>query len=171
MEIRRLGVADAAEYRALRLRSFREHPEAFTTSHEELEAQPAGDTAKRFEAPNARFWGAFDHGELCGYVGLERESRAKSRHKATLVGMYVMPEKGGQGMARALVEVLLREARADGVELVVLTVTEGNERARDLYGRSGFRSFGVEPRAIKVGGQAYGKNHMFIDLTKPSPTP
>src|SRR6476469_425406 len=104
MEIRRLGVADAGEYRALRLRSFREHPEAFTTSDAELEAQPASETAKRFESPHAKFWGAFDHGELCGYVGLEREARTKSRHKATLIGMYVVPEKGGRGMARALVE-------------------------------------------------------------------
>ena len=93
MDIRRLGAQDAAEYRALRLRSFREHPEAFTTSFEELLAQPLADTEKRLRDPNAMFWGAFDRGELCGYVGLEREARAKARHKATLVGMYVMPEK------------------------------------------------------------------------------
>jgi RimJ/RimL family protein N-acetyltransferase len=44
-------------------------------------------------------------------------------------------------------------------------VTDGNERATALYERLGFRSFGVEPKAICVGGTYFGKNHMVIDLT------
>ena len=138
MEIRRLTIEDAAAYRALRLRSFREHPEAFTTSYEELERQAPADTEKRMTAPHIKLWGAFDGGRLCGYVGLDRETRAKSRHKATLVGMYVAPEAAGRGIGRALVDVLLAEARADGLELVVLTVTDGNANAAQLYERCGF---------------------------------
>jgi ribosomal protein S18 acetylase RimI-like enzyme len=167
MEIRRLTLADALAYRALRLRSFRDHPEAFTTSYEELEQQSFADTEKRFTSPHLKFWGAFDHGVLLGYVGLEPELRTKCRHKATLIGMYVAPEQSGHGIGRALVEALLADARASGLELVVLTVTEGN-RATRLYEQCGFRSFGVEPRAIKVGDRAYGKNHMYLDLTAPS---
>jgi ribosomal protein S18 acetylase RimI-like enzyme len=161
-EIRRLTIDDAAAYRALRLRSFREHPEAFTTSYEELERQSLADTQKRIAAPNMKFWGAFGEGKLCGYVGLDRETRTKSRHKATLVGMYVQPESAGHGIGRALVDALLAEARADGLELIVLTVTEGNATAQALYERCGFRSFGVEPHAIKLEGRAYGKNHMYM---------
>lgn len=165
MDIRRLTIADAAAYRALRLRSFREHPEAFTTSYEELERQSLADAEKRMAAPNMKFWGAFTDGRLFGYVGLDREMRTKSRHKATLVGMYVQPEAAGRGIGRALVQALLDEARADGLELVVLTVTEGNGSAAQLYERCGFRSFGVEPRAIKVGGRPFGKNHMYLLLS------
>ena len=168
MEIRRLTLADAPAYRALRLRSFRDHPEAFTTSYEELEQQSFADTEKRFASPHLKFWGAFDNGVLLGYVGLEPGLRIKCRHKATLIGMYVAPEQSGHGIGQALVEVLLADARQSGLELVVLTVTEGNGRAARLYERNGFRSFGVEPRAIKVGARAYGKNHMYIDLTTPS---
>jgi ribosomal protein S18 acetylase RimI-like enzyme len=112
-----------------------------------------------------KFWGAFVEGKLCGYVGLDRETRTKCRHKATLVGMYVEPETAGRGLGRALVDALLDEARADGLELIVLTVTEGNANAQGLYERCGFRSFGVEPHAIKVGGRAYGKNHMYLLLS------
>ena len=108
-----------------------------------------------------KLWGAFVDGKLCAYVGLDRETRTKNRHKATLVGMYVEPGAGGRGVGRALVEALLAEARADGLELIVLTVTEGNDKAVALYERCGFRSFGVEPHAIKVDGRAYGKNHMY----------
>jgi ribosomal protein S18 acetylase RimI-like enzyme len=161
MEVRRLTIDDAAEYRALRLRSFRDHPEAFTTSYEELERQPLADTGKRLAAADSKFWGAFLDGRLCGHVGLDREARAKCRHKATLVGMYVRPEAAGRGVGRALVDALLRQARADGIELVVLTVTDGNGQAVRLYERCGFRSFGIEPHAIKVDGRPYGKNHMY----------
>jgi ribosomal protein S18 acetylase RimI-like enzyme len=112
-----------------------------------------------------KFWGAFDGARLCGYVGLDRETRMKSRHKATLIGMYVEPESVGRGLGRELVEELLDEARADGIVLIVLTVTDGNDRATGLYERLGFRSFGVEPKAICVGGTYFGKNHMYLDLT------
>ena len=165
MDIRRLTLTDAPTYRALRLRSFREHPEAFTTSYEELEQQSFADTEKRFASPQLKLWGAFDNGVLLGYVGLDRETRVKCRHKATLIGMYVAPEQSGRGIGRALVEALLADARESGLELIVLTVTQGNGRAAQLYEHCGFRSFGVEPRAIKVGGRAYGKNHMYLDLT------
>ncbi len=36
---------------------------------------------------------------------------------------------------------------------------------RQLYERCGFRSFGVEPRAIKVDGRYYAKNHMYLELS------
>jgi ribosomal protein S18 acetylase RimI-like enzyme len=165
MEIRRLTLDHAAAYRTLRLRSFREHPEAFTTSYEELEQQPLADSEKRMSAANIKFWGAFEDGRLVGYVGLDRETRAKCRHKATLVSMYVAPEFAGRGIGRALVDALLAQAREDGLELIVLTVTDGNDKAAQLYERCGFRSFGVEPHAIKVDGRAFGKNHMYLLLT------
>lgn len=164
MQIRRLTSEDAPQYRALRLRSFREHPEAFTTSWEELERQPLADTVKRLATADMKWWGAFEGETLAGYVGLDRETRAKSRHKATLVGMYVAPEFAGRGIARALVDVLLAEARADGIELIALTVTHGNAKAAQLYERCGFRSFGIEPHAIKVDGRPYAKNHMYLKL-------
>jgi RimJ/RimL family protein N-acetyltransferase len=77
----------------------------------------------------------------------------------------VAPKQVGHGVGRGLVDALLAHARELGLELVVLTVTEGNSRAAQLYERCGFRSFGVEPRAIKVDGRAYAKNHMYLDLT------
>jgi hypothetical protein len=55
-------------------------------------------------------------------------------------------------------------ARAEGVQRLVLTVTEGNAHARRLYERAGFRSFGIEPDAIRVEGRSYAKNHMHLDL-------
>jgi ribosomal protein S18 acetylase RimI-like enzyme len=165
MEVRRLVPDDAQAYRALRLRAFRDHPEAFTTSYEELQQQPLSESEQRLRAQHMKWWGAFVDGRLCGYVGLERETRTKNRHKATLLGMYVEPEAAGRGIGRALVDALLAQARIDGLESIVLTVTETNSAAVKLYERCGFRSFGIEPHAIKVGGRAFAKNHMVLLLT------
>lgn len=163
--IRRLRPADAPAYRALRLRSLREHPEAFTSSFEEDTLAPLAVAQKRLASADLKFWGAFDGDTLFGTIGLDAETRAKNRHKATVVGMYVAAEHAGRGAGRALLDGLLHEARASGLELLVLTVTEGNDGAARLYERVGFKSFGIEPRAILVDGRAYAKNHMYLHLT------
>jgi ribosomal protein S18 acetylase RimI-like enzyme len=165
MNIRRLIPSDAPAFRQLRLRALREHPEAFTSSHEEDEKLALTVTAERLQPGSAvRFWGAFDGDRLLGMVGLEREQRAKNRHKATVVGMYVAPEAAGRGIGAALLDRLMSEARSSGVELLVLTVTQDNRTATALYERAGFHSFGVEPDAIRVDGRSLGKRHMFLGL-------
>ena len=164
VQIRLLTPLDAPAYRALRLRGLREHPEAFTSSHDEDAQQPPEAAAIRLAAASNSFWGAFAHGELVGVVGLERGRRAKERHKALVVGMYVAPEAGGRGIGRALLEALLAQARGEGLAGLVLTVTEGNGAARRLYEAAGFRSFGSEPDAIRVDGRSHAKNHMHLDL-------
>jgi ribosomal protein S18 acetylase RimI-like enzyme len=165
VDIRRLTPADAAAYRTLRLRALREHPEAFTSSYEDEAGRPVEDAAARLASSPNLFWGAWDGESLGGIVGLEREKRAKNRHKATVVGMYVAPEHAGQGIGRRMLEVLLAQARREGIEMLVLTVTEGNGAAASLYEAAGFRSFGTEPKAIRVDGRYFAKNHMVLDLT------
>ncbi len=162
MLVRMLGPADATLYRSLRLRALREHPDAFTSSYAEERERPVEAAAQRLA--NHAFWGAYRHAELWGMVGLEREPRARNRHKASVMGMYVAPEARGQGVGRALLDALLRHARVNGVESLVLTVTEGNTAAQRLYEALGFRSFGVEPDAVRVDGRSHAKNHMHLDL-------
>src|SRR5437870_1677193 len=118
MDIRRLGPDDAPAYRALRMRALWEFPEAFTSSWEEDEKQPIEVWEVRLAGEHSLFWGAFDEGQLCGMVGLERERRAKNSHKATVIGMYVSQEYFGTGMGRALIDALIAEARATGLQLL-----------------------------------------------------
>ena len=108
-------------------------------------------------------YGAFVDGMLAGVVGLGREARAKNRHKANVFGMYVAPEFARRGIARALLRHLIAVARQEReLEQLVLTVTHSNESARLLYESEGFRSFGIEPRAIRVANRYYDKNHMVL---------
>jgi len=154
--------ADAAAYRALRLRGLAEHPDAFTSSAEDEAKRPLSATEARIAADSADVvFGAFVGGELAGVVGLAREPRAKNRHKATVFGMYVAPEFGRRGLGRALIRHLVAAAQGEsGLEQLELTVTQTNDAARGLYESEGFRSFGIEPRAIRVDGRYYDKNHM-----------
>ena len=168
MEIRRLEVSDAPVYREFRLRGLREHPDAFTSSFEEFSLQALAVAEKRLAATSSeKLWGAFVDGEMAGMVGLNHETRLKNRHKATLVGMYVADEYTGRGIGRALVATLLQDAKASGLELVILTVTDGNRQAFALYEKAGFTAFGTEPDAIRVNGISFGKTHMYLQLKTP----
>ncbi|MES2632552.1 MAG: GNAT family N-acetyltransferase [Pseudomonadota bacterium] len=167
-EIRKLDTHDAHDYRALRIRALWEFPEAFTSSYQEDELLPMEWWEARLARDNTTFWGAFDGGNLCAMVGLERETRAKNSHKATVVGMYVSQEYFGTGMGKMLIDALIAHARAAGLELLVLTVTEGNTIATHFYAAAGFHSFGIEPRAIRIDGRYFGKNHMYLELNTSS---
>ena len=82
--------------------------------------------------------------------------------------MYVAPEHGRRGVGGELIHHVIEAARSQpGVEQLVLTVTETNVAARTLYEKIGFRSFGIEPRAIRVGDSYFDKNHMILFLTLP----
>ncbi|HEY5677293.1 MAG TPA: GNAT family N-acetyltransferase, partial [Myxococcales bacterium] len=58
---------------------------------------------------------------------------------AWLDELYVVPERRGGGVGRALLRRALREARTEGCESVHLEVVRGHGRAAHLYVREGFR--------------------------------
>ena len=106
-----------------------------------------------------------EDGTLAAQVGFERAARSKSRHKGTLIGMYVVPEFRGRGLGKQLVAALIAEARARaGMEQINLTVTHRNAEARALYLKAGFVPFGVEKNALKVDGTYYDKEYMALTL-------
>ena len=143
-----------------------EHPDAFTSSYAEDSDTPLVTTERRL-APDSRDWvfGAFVANELAGFAGLAREPRAKNRHKGAVFGMYVAPEHGRRGIGATLLRRVIETAQSQsGFEQLVLTVTETNVAARTLYEKLGFRSFGIEPRAIRVGDTYFDKNHMIFFL-------
>ncbi|MCW5653572.1 GNAT family N-acetyltransferase [Hydrogenophaga sp.] len=165
MPIRRLTADDAPAYRELRLRALREHPDAFTSDWEDANSRPLEESRQRLASGQVPFWGAFDeHGALAGMVGLDCATRAKQRHKGTVVAMYVAREAAGRGLGRELLRALMQHATVIGLTDLVLTVTEGNASAIRLYQEAGFTAFGTEPRAILVDGRLLGKVHMHFRL-------
>jgi ribosomal protein S18 acetylase RimI-like enzyme len=165
LSIRILTPRDAPAFRALRLRALQEHPDAFTSSFEEDVDKPLSVTEKRIAGDGNVFWGAFVDDGIRGMVGLLPELRAKNRHKGDIVAMYVAPEFSRRGLGAGLLQAAVDYARVElRLEQLVLSVTRTNEAAAQLYRAAGFRTFGMEPRAIKVAGEYFDKERMILFL-------
>ncbi len=161
--LRRLGLPDAAGYRELRLEGLRSHPEAFGASWEDEAAKPLAWFAERLER-NAVFGAPLDAEHLVGIAGLLVPDAAKLRHKGVLWGMFVQPEARGTGLAAALVVRVLEQARGI-VEEVRLTAVASNTAAVRLYTRAGFRQYGLERRALKIGNEYHDELLMALRLS------
>lgn len=165
LQIQPLTPDDAEQYRALMLEAYARHPQAFTSSVREREKLPLAWWGARLDGELDLILGAFVQGRLAGIVGLAFELREKARHKATLFGLYVTAEQRGSGLGRQLVQQLLAEAaRYEGLRLLQLTVTAGNDPALSLYRRCGFVQFGLEPQAVRVGEDYFDKIHMWREV-------
>ncbi len=151
-QLRRLTADDAEDFRAIRLESLERHPEAFAASYE-VEAQLAVKEIARRLGKNAIF-GGFKDGELMGVAGFAPLKSPKAQHKGILWGMYLREAARGSGLAQALVKTVLEYAGSK-VEQVQLSVVTDNARALSFYKSLGFESYGVEPRALKIGGDYF----------------
>ncbi|MTW11771.1 GNAT family N-acetyltransferase [Pseudoduganella eburnea] len=165
-KVQLLSAEDAAQYRALMLHGYEHEPDAFTSEPDERAGLPLSWWEQRIKSPHTVAFGAFAGGELVGCVALEFSTRPKTRHKAHLIGMYVLDAWRGKGLGRQLVELALGYAsQRSGIEVVTLTVTEGNAAAIALYEAAGFHSFGVEPMAMRTPDAYKAKVHMWRQLS------
>ena len=170
LNIRALTADDVGDFRRLRLRALKEHPDAFGSSYEAESALPleavAGRMRRTAESPDDFTLGAYREGELVGMVGFYREQREKMRHKGTIWGMFVPSEEQGRGIGRALLTEAIERARLiPGLEQVGLAVVTPNRRARGLYASLGFETYGVEPNALVVDGEHLDEEFMVLRLT------
>lgn len=80
--------------------------------------------------------------------------------------LYVLKPWQGAGVAAALMEWVLAEARARGADELYLSVFTDNHRARRFYERYGFRF--VQTYAFMVGNHADEDHILRLDLKEPS---
>lgn len=168
MRIAVLSAAHVRQCRALMLHAYEHAADAFTSTVEERAGEPESWWVRRIADPTGMTmaFGGFVGDELVGTVALEFSPKPKTKHKALVIGMYVMPEWRGNGAARALLQAAIDRCRSQGDILVMqLTVTEGNEPAIALYRSAGFEPFGTEPMAIRTPAGYRSKVHMWLDLS------
>lgn len=163
--IRPLTREDAAAWRALRLTALKEHPKAFTESYEEAAERDLAAYAARMPAEGdaAAIFGLFLGDALLGSAGFAIQPGLQRRHKGLLWGVYVSAQLRGKGLAKALIERVIERARGH-VVLLQAGVGGYNEPARRLYFELGFRSYGLEPAALRVDGEDVDEELIWLDL-------
>jgi ribosomal protein S18 acetylase RimI-like enzyme len=164
-QIRLLGRSDEAVFRRVRLDALRLHPTAFGASYDDDARTTPDELARRLlQPPSSMFGGFTTSGDLVGTAALRRQTGAKSRHKGSIFAVYVDTAHRGSGLARALLETTIAQAREARLSVVHLTVTLGNDKARGLYAKLGFRTYGTEHRGLCVDGVFHDEELMALDL-------
>jgi RimJ/RimL family protein N-acetyltransferase len=161
-KVRRLETHDVASYRELRLEGLKAHLEAFGSTWEYEADKPASWWAERLET-NTVFGGWVEGSPLVGVAGFRVQEAVKLRHKGVLWGMYVRSQARGTGLAAALVQRIVGHAQPL-VEEICLRVVASNAAACRLYSTAGFKEYGLERRALKVGSEYYDDLLMALPL-------
>ncbi len=165
--IRLLTESDAPAFRELRLHALASNPEAFGTSYEEEASLPVETVRSRLSSPgpNAVF-GGYAGDRLVGMAGFAVYERIKASHKGVMWGVFVRPEWRGRSVGKALVRRVIEHASR---HVIILEAAVGlaNESARRIYHGLGFKAYGVERKALRVGDAFYDEELLLIELPGP----
>ena len=164
--IRLLEPADAEAFRDLRLEALTVAPEAFGASYEEDAALSLETIQTRLSAhPNVVF-GAFADHAFIGMAGFAIHDRVKARHKGVLWGVYVKAEWRGHHVGKRLVQSVIDHA-CRHVIMLEATVGLANDGARSTYHGLGFKPYGIQRKALRVGDTFYDEELLYLDLPQP----
>ena len=119
---------------------------------------------KRMEnSPHSRFFLALDGSRIVGNACVDGSGNPRLQHRRNLA-ITVLRDYWGQGIGTALMEQMLAFSRETGAELVSLEVRSDNERAKALYRKFGFTTFGTFPKYFKIDGQYSGVDCMTLEI-------
>lgn len=102
-------------------------------------------------------------GEVAGYASYG-QFRPKVGYRSCMENsVYINPEFHGQGIGKALLELLLERARTAGVHTVVASVEAGNLASIRLHEKFGFAEVGRFPQI----GEKFGRwlDCVFLQVT------
>ncbi|MGG0459613.1 N-acetyltransferase family protein [Bacillus mycoides] len=165
--IRLLTKEDAEQYWDLRLQALQVNPEAFVTTYEEAVRQenPLERVASNLTSNTSCTFGAFnEENQLIGVVTLLTEEKEAYKHKGHIVAMYVDAQNRRNGLASELIANAIQRAREIKLEQLNLGVVSTNEPAKKLYRSMGFKTYGIEKRALKMNGVYSDDEYMVLFL-------
>ncbi|MBY0357732.1 MAG: GNAT family N-acetyltransferase [Candidatus Obscuribacterales bacterium] len=165
-EIRLLTEADLDQFWQLRLRALKEEPASFAASYEESAAMSQAQSKKYLESStNAFVFGAFAP-QLVGMIGFYRRQGLKINHKGVIWGMYTAPEFRGKGIGKSLMQSAIAQATGFGdLKELLLVVGGHNKSAHGFYSACGFKTYAIEPKALRVGEDYFDDECMSLKLS------
>jgi len=149
IELKLLSADDWRLWRGLRLQALLEAPEAFGSRLADWRGD--GDREERWRG-RLSIPGGHDVAALLDAVPVGMVSGVPSGERAAeLISMWVSPTARGRGVGDALVADVVRWATDGGATRLHLRVAEGNDAARGLYERHGFRLTGERGELMPDG--------------------
>jgi len=79
--------------------------------------------------------------------------------------MYVIPQARGEGIGKLLLEQIISNSQnIKGLEQLNITVASNNKVAKMLYEGFGFKSYGVEKKALRVDQKYLDEDLMALEI-------
>lgn len=101
-------------------------------------------------SPNEAMIMCIVDGKVVGNCEISFFKGIKTRHRAT-VAIALISEYWNQGIGTRMFQEMIRLAKErEGITQIELEFVEGNDRARHLYEKMGFRITGYRPNAIRL---------------------
>jgi RimJ/RimL family protein N-acetyltransferase len=160
--IREAMISDLAQFRELRLDALQESPTSFPGDYSTYTERPMSFWESRLKSDETgTLFFADRENQLVGMTGVRRGDSSKTKHSATIWGVYVRPQWRGLRIADALIALCIEWAKLNGVNIVTLGVTAASTSAVRGYERCGFVISGTEPRGIFYEGKYYDGYFMY----------
>ncbi len=154
--IRAAIVQDASLVWALRLQALASDPPAFAADYEISAKETAEKWANLIKEnaanDNGIIYIAEVRNNLIGMCGITRGHWPKTRHSAVIWGVYVTRDWRRHQIAQAMMDACCGWGKEHGLTIVKLGVSTLNDAAIRCYTRSGFSTYGTEPKALLYGG-------------------
>jgi ribosomal protein S18 acetylase RimI-like enzyme len=150
------NMADAPQYRDLRLSALQDAPTAFSADYQTNLTFPMSFWEGRLVSDDISVIFFAEHNsKLIGMTGIRIGETPKTKHGAYVWGVYVRSEWRGLHIAEQLIDICLEWGKQRDVVIAKLGVMANNESAIRCYKRMGFTIYGTEPRALFHDGQYY----------------
>jgi RimJ/RimL family protein N-acetyltransferase len=126
------------------------YPEEWTLTVE----QEAGWLNALASSPYTLAITCFVDGKVAGNCEISFKRGIKEGHRAS-VAIAILKAYWGLGIGSAMFEELISAAKEHGTEIIELEYIQGNDRAKRLYEKYGFKTVAEKPGVIKLKDGTY----------------
>lgn len=164
--IRQSNMADAFNFRNLRLNALQDSPTAFSMDYQKASNYPLKyweETLTMDDQESAIFFAEHED-QLIGMTGIARGRSPKTKHAADIWGVYISPEWRGLHIAEELIKSCTAWAKMREIVILRLAVVATNKPAIRCYERCGFTMYGTEPRSLFLQGKYYDEYLMSLTI-------